>query len=292
MKVSQALNSPLPVELPFDVRAMNAGASVLFAVGAMLLLGLGLTALLRLPIFTLRVVTVDGDVSRNSAATIRANAITQLAGNFFSMNLARSQKAFEAVPWVRSAVVRRVWPNRLKVTLEEHHAAAYWEQIIDHAADKTAAAATGKRHASQRDELETRLVNTAGEVFDANLGDVEDDNLPTLQGPAGQSALMLDMLHRLQSAFDNVQNRIDTLHLSERGSWAVVLDDGAQIELGRGDADEVLARTQRFLSTLAQVTGQYRAPLESADLRYPQGYAVHLRGMSTLPAASHPHQNH
>ena len=77
--------------------------------------------------------------------------------------------------------MRRVWPNRIAVHLEEHHPAAFWG--------------------------DDKLVNTEGEVFEANLGDVEDDNLPTLSkafgcplcstggmGPALNSSLTLAIL--------------------------------------------------------------------------------------------------
>ena len=73
-----------------------------------------------------------------------------------------------------------------------------------------------------------------------------------------------------------------------RGSWAVRLDTGSQIELGRGTTEEVVARTQRFVQTLTQVTGKYgRRPeaLVSADLRHENGYAVKLRGVSTTDVA-------
>lgn len=276
-----------PTELPFDIRAAHAAANVLFVLAAVLVLALGTLAIMRLPMFTLRSISVDGDLARNSVATLRANAIKHMAGNFFTISLARSKQAFESVPWVRSAVVRRVWPNRLAVTLEEHHAAAYWEQI-NGVSEKLNPA---ERSGNPTDELEPRLVNSVGEVFEANLGDVEDERLPTLEGPSGQAAAMLTMLRRLQSVFEPMQANIETLHLSERGSWAVTLEDGAQIELGRGAVDDVLARTQRFASTLVQVTSQYRVPLQYADLRYPQGYAVQLRGMSILPAASRPQPN-
>jgi cell division protein FtsQ len=47
----------------------------------------------------------------------------------------------------------------------------------------------------------------------------------------------------------------------------------------------VSARTTRFLRTLTQVTARYsRRPdaVESADLRHPDGYALRLRGVSTV----------
>lgn len=251
-------------EQSFDVRALNASASVLFFVAGAVFVGLALTALARLPIFTIRAVQVDGEVARNSATTIRANALTKLAGNFFSINLAHTRQAFESVPWVRHATVRRVWPNSLAVTLEEHHAVAYWH----------------------RDEGDDQLVNQQGEVFVANLGDVEDDNLATLQGPDGTAAQMLSLLRRLDGALDPLQVHVDTLRLSERGSWSATLDDGATLELGRGTEAELLARVQRYAATIAQVVSHYHGPVEAVDLRYAQGYALRVRGVTTLPAGA------
>jgi cell division protein FtsQ len=80
---------------------------------------------------------------------------------------------------------------------------------------------------------------------------------------------------------------LEQLELTERGSWRARLDTGANLELGRGTAADVDARVQRFLKTLTQVTSRYARPLqavESADLRHENGYAIKLRGVSTLVA--------
>ncbi len=113
-----------PQPLPADVRLMRTGASVLFAFALLAFIGLLLTWALRAPLFTLRGVRVEGEVARNSVTTIRANAMPKLSGNFFSLDLAQAQEAFQSVPWVRRAAVQRVWPNRLAVRLEEHRVAA------------------------------------------------------------------------------------------------------------------------------------------------------------------------
>jgi cell division protein FtsQ len=249
----------LPPELPFDVRLMNGVASGVFLLAAAALLAAGVLWLTRAPLFTIRGIQVEGDLNRNSVSTIRANAMPQLKGNFFSLSLQKGRAAFEAVPWVRQAVVRRVWPNRLAVRLEEHHAAAIW----------------------QGEEGNDRLVNSFGEVFDANVGDVEEDGLPTFAGPDGTATEMLSMYGKLQPVLQRMEQGIDALHLSGRGSWRASLDSGAEIELGRGSEAEVLARCERFARTLAQVTGRYRQPLEYADLRHADGYAVRLRGVTT-----------
>ncbi|MGA0571766.1 cell division protein FtsQ/DivIB [Variovorax sp. VNK109] len=254
------MNSTLQV--PFDVKLMNATASVLFVVCAVGGIAAVAWWALRHPVFTIAGITINGDTQHNNALTLRANVAPKLVGNFFTVDLARARAAFEAVPWVRRAVVRREFPNRLGVTLQEHQAVAFWG-----------------------DEDGSRLVNSQGEVFEANAGDVEQDNLPRLRGPEGQSAEVLTMYLALKPLFDPLDLGIEELMLSGRGGWRVELDTGAEVELGRGSVQEVQARTEVFVNTLTQVTSRYgRRPdmLESADLRHTQGYAVRLRGVTTV----------
>ena len=254
--------------LPVDVRLMNAIAGVVFALAVIALLAAGVAWAARRPQFQFGDVKLEGDLQRNSVTTVRANAMPHLAGNFFTMDLGKTRAAFEQVPWVRHAVVRRVWPNRLVVALEEHQPVALWEG----------------------DENSDKMVNSHGEVFEANVGDVEDDSLPQFAGPEGTSAQVLAMYRRLQPMFAGMDAEMTTLKLSGRGSWRVELDNGATVELGRGTQDEVAERTTRFIRTLPQVLEKFHAPLENADLRHAEGYAVKLKGLSVNADAKQPQQ--
>lgn len=257
------------VALPPDVRLMNAVSALLFA-ALLATAAWGLVRwAVRLPVFNIRAIQVDGDVSRNSVASLRANALPRLKGSFLSMNLKDGRAAFEAVPWVRHAQLQRIWPMRLKVNLEEHRAAAYWEARTDSADSATEASA------------EPALVNSFGEVFQANLGDVEDEDLPVLAGPANAAGPMLQMWRALSPAAEKLGETIDRLDLSGRGSWRATFGSGAVIELGRGSETEVAGRFGQFARSITQVTAQYRSPLLSADLRHADGYAVRLRGVTT-----------
>ena len=245
--------------LPTDVRLMNLAATALFTAGIVLLLAAAAWWALRHPLFSVAGITVRGDVTHNSAATLRANVAPRLAGNFFTVDLAAARDAFEDVPWVRHAVVRREFPNRLRVELQEHRAVALWGR-----------------------EGESRLVNDFGEVFEA--GDDENGELPRLAGPEGTSGEVLAMYQVLQPMFGPLDLNVEKLVLSARGSWHLELDTGGAVELGRGTAEEVTARARRFVQTLTQVTSRYgRRPeaLVSADLRHGDGYALRLRGVAT-----------
>jgi cell division protein FtsQ len=252
------------VATPLDVKLMNSTAAVLFLAFAGLAMVATARWVSRLPAFDLQGISVSGDMNHNNPITLRANVASSLAGTFFTVDLARVRSAFESVPWVRRAVVRREFPNRLHVRVQEHQAAAYWGA-----------------------DAESRLINSHGEVFEANVGEVDQEDLPRLSGPEGQSAEVLAVYRALAPQFAKMELPLEQLELTGRGSWRARLDTGASIELGRGTAADVDARVQRFLKTLTQVTSRYARPLlavESADLRHENGYAIKLRGVSTLVA--------
>jgi cell division protein FtsQ len=245
---------------------MNITATVLYIACALLLVAaLGWWAV-RHPVFAIRAIVVQGDVTHNSAATLRANVAPRLAGNFFTVDLQQAREAFEAVPWVRHAIVRREFPDKLRVQLQEHRAQAFWGA-----------------------DSEARLVDTYGEVFEANGGDVEQEEMPRLVGPEGSAAQVLAMYQGLAPWIEKLDLNIEEVVLTGRGGWTLHLDSGATVELGRGSSEEVLARSKRFAQTLTQVTSKYgRRPeaLVTADLRHTNGYAVKLRGVATTEAAA------
>jgi cell division protein FtsQ len=253
--------APAPA-VPADVRLMNGVSTAIFALAALTLLAAGVRWLTRTPLFTLRVIQLETLPQRSPVEALRHLALPKLEGNFFAVDLRAAQAAFETVPWVRHAVVRRVWPDRLAVSLEEHQPVALW----------------------QRDDEAPQLVNSHGELFEANLGEVDEDSLPVFSGPVDSAPQMWAMYRRLQPVLAAQAMPPQRLTLSGRGSWGVETAAGQTLALGRGSDDEVLARTAVFVRTVDQVTGRYGKPLVSADLRHTGGYALRLQGVTTVAA--------
>ena len=250
------------VPLPIDVRLMNFTANVLVVGVVVLAISNLVWWVLRHPVFAIQSITVQGEVTRTNAVTFRANVMPKLRGNFFTLDLDAARLAFESVPWVRTAVIHREYPNRLRSVLQEHRPVALWGE-----------------------EDSNTMVNEQGQVFEANVEDGSVDDLPRLKGPAELSQQTWRMYQNLQGIFDAVDMDIDQLELTPRGSWRVLTQSGASLELGRGSETEVAAKLQVFLKTLSQVTARYgRTPraLLGADLRHKDGYALRLRGVSTL----------
>lgn len=257
--------SATAMPLPLDVRLMAWATGLLGWVFVALLLGAAGLWAVRHPVWTVRAIEVQGDLRHQNEVTFRAHLASRLRGSFLTLDLAEVQRVFQAVPWVRAVVVEREFPNRIRVTVEEHQAVAWWGQ------------AGG-----------TRLVNRQGEVFETGVEDDDTDALPEWAGPEGQSARVQAVYGALRPLFQGLDLDLDRLELTGQGSWRAVLDNGARLELGRGDVAELQARVAQFTATVPQVIRQHGRRLQSADLRYPSAYAVRLYGVTTAEPGTTP----
>lgn len=255
------------LSLPLDIRLMRWATHALWVAGAALFLVFGMRWALVHPVWAVERISVHGDVAHQNPVTLRAHLALQrgepLSASFLTTDLQRWSALFESAPWVQKAVVQREFPSGLKVTLVEHRAVAWWGQV-----------GSGQ------------LINSSGQIFDASYEG--SDELPELYGPREQAQAVWQLFGQLQTQLSVLDLSLKRLETNERGGWRAQLDSGAWIELGRGGSADVLARTQRFATTLTQVTQRYTASLASMDLRYPNGYAVRLRGVATLDDSLNP----
>lgn len=247
-----------------DAKALNATANALFGVFALALLAAGLWWVTQRPMFVLKSIEVEGEAKRGlrhvNVATIRGAALPRIRGNFFTVNLDAVREAFEAVPWVRKASVRREWPNRLAVTLEEYMPLGTWGD-------------------------DGRLLSVDGDVFTANLAEAEEDAaLAEFDGPQGSEKDVVAMYRDLQAWFAPVNLSPEALHLSPRYAWDVRLDDGMTVELGREQGAEGRAamkeRVARLVAAWPQLVARLQDRIESVDLRYPNGMALKAEGLA------------
>ena len=227
-------------------------ADVLLLAGGVLLAWAGTMALQRLPVLPLKQLVVATQVDHVSRAQIEHTARNALSGNFFTVNLETARSAFERMPWVRSASLRRLWPDGIELTLEEHRAAARWTPL----------------------EGEERLVNVRGEVFIA----AATGALPVFAGPEGSALRVLERYREFSDGLAGSGRKPVAIHLSAREAWQLKLDDGVVLELGRDEPKHPLAeRVSRFASHYAAASGAAISRLPGiavVDMRYPNGFAL------------------
>jgi len=194
--------------------------------------------------FPLTRIDLKGNLERTGKAQLEA-ALPRISGNFFAADLAEVRASVERLPWVRHVAVRRVWPGRLEISIEEHVALARWGT-----GDETSA-----------------LVNTHGERFAAKT----DQALPLFIGPAGTQAEVARRYARFSAIVAPLGTRIERVALSARHAWQLRLANGLHLALGR-DADLAENRLRRFVEVYPTVNNKN----EYVDLRYPNGFAVRV----------------
>lgn len=239
---------------------LNLLADVLIVLGIAGLAWAALTVLQRLPLFPLREVVLAEKPQRVSTEQIAHVARTTVAGNFFTVDLETARTAIEKLPWVRSAAVRRLWPDGLSLTVEEHEAVAQWRHLNgDHA-----------------------LVNKQGEVFVADLPE-DIPALPRFSGPEGTAVEILARHDEFNRALASIGRSVTTVGLSPRRAWRLRLDDGIAIELGRDEERHPLTeRLTRFAAHYDSVKLRL-GTARVADMRYPNGFALAGIERTTLP---------
>jgi cell division protein FtsQ len=244
-----------------DIKMLNATSNALFGLVALALFAAGLWWLAQRPMFTLKVIRIEGIEQKAlrhvNPLTVRSTALTRIKGNFFTADLDTVRLAFESVPWVRKATVRREWPSQLTVTLEEHSPLGTWGE-------------------------DGRLLSVKGDVFTANLAEAEEDaELLAFNGPAGSEKEIVARFRDLRDWFAPANLAPEAVYLSGRYAWTVKLDNGMTVELGREQSSTTLKeRVDRLVGIYPQLVARLQDRIESVDMRYPNGLALKAQGLT------------
>lgn len=229
-------------------RLLNIVAGALVGVAAFLFAAAGAWALLRSPLLPVREVVVARALERTAAEDIERALRGRITGNFFVVSTETVRLALEELPWVRRAAVRRVWPDRLEVSLEEHVALARWG--------------------------DDALVNTHGERFFGT----SDEALPLFVGPAGTEPEVAYRHGRFSAAVAPLGATVERIVLTPRLAWQLRLSGGLDVMLGR-DGDAAEARLRRFVAVHDLTLKPMERKHEYVDLRYPNGFALRVPGL-------------
>ncbi len=202
------------------------------------------------PRFDFHRIDIVGELRHVSRAEIRTAIAGHLAGTFFTLRLGQARAAFEAIPWVASASVRRVWPDRLVVRLVERHALGVWS--------------------------DGRVLSEDGLLFDGNPAEAELDGAQIeFAGPPRFAAEAAGRLRAFSAALAAVPTTVAALEISDRASWTLRTPGGQRFELGRDEPPgSVQARLDAVVAAYPTVLAQLGGPPRRIDARYDNGFAA------------------
>lgn len=192
-------------------------------------------------LFPLHSVRLDAPPQRVVPEDVLQKVRNEVNGNFFTVDIEHLRQSLEQLPWVRSVSIRREFPDRLAVRLEEHSALAHWNGTL--------------------------LVNTYGEVFDAQSA----ETLPSFVGQDGDSHEIAQRYGEFGGQLQPLKLRVVQIALSPRHAWQLHLSNGMVLELGR---EEMAQRLARFIQVYPYSLAALEGSVKYVDLRYRNGFAL------------------
>lgn len=189
-----------------------------------------------------RVIAVEGELHHHSSQLLQQTISERLRGGILTADLHDLKAAAEDLAWVGRASVRRVWPDRLQVEIEEHRPVARWNR--------------------------DGLVTAEGVIFRPGTGTVPA-GLPLLEGDDQRAPEVVRRYQKWRDDLMLVGHLIQTLSVDPRGAWRVELVIGTELHLGTEAVEQRLAR---FIASAGQLEAAGR--LLMVDLRYSNGFAV------------------
>lgn len=194
----------------------------------------------RFPINTVKIEASYQHITRKELEEVLA---PNLEASFFSFAVTKLQNTLNGLEWVDSALVERIWPDTVHITLVE----------------KEPVARFGDKLVTEKGQLFSKGANYSG------------NELPLLKGAESQLNRLLQVYQKLGKILSDYGLHAVELQLRENQAWIVTLDTGVKLYLGK---KAVELRLLRFCKAYPAVFAEKIDWLASVDMRYPRGMAV------------------
>jgi cell division protein FtsQ len=203
---------------------------------------------------TVESVSVDGH-SNTKGTEVTGRLNIKRGDLMLYVDVDEARARIEALPWVKSAQVRRIWPNRIFIKIDERRPIARWIN-----------------------EGSTLVVDSDGNVIGASA-DRGFANLPLLagRGAATAAASFLALVATQPELKSNIRIAV---RVGER-RWDLQLANGVEVRLPEEGAEAALAelvRLDRDQKILAR-------DIKAIDLRFADRFVIKLPPGSPLIAA-------
>lgn len=187
-------------------------------------------------------VQVDGDLDAADRAEVTALVKAHLDGGILSADIRDLAEQLRGLSWPSSIAVRRVWPDRIVVSVRKSTPIARW----------------GDEH----------YLTSAGEIV--SLASPRED-LPALACAHADPHAAMEMYRALAATAAPLRLGISRLEQNLLGEWIVGFDNGVSLSLG---ASQVAERMNRFAYAYARTLHAHMGAIAHVDARYTGGLAV------------------
>ncbi|MCU7938692.1 MAG: FtsQ-type POTRA domain-containing protein [gamma proteobacterium symbiont of Bathyaustriella thionipta] len=206
-----------------------------------------------------------GNQKSNELQNVTAKALN---GGFFSLNVGELRaELLTKLPWVKSVSVRKVWPNKLLLKIIEHKPVARWLSVE-----------------ANNNLNDTQLLSQYGIVFNPVLTDKQKQQFAKMTLLTGTHSHAEDILKNCVNMIKKLKQLglgVKQCGMNKRRSWMLklFLDNDLDLQLGK---ENIMQQLERFIDVFSGQLNQYLSSVESADLRYSNGFSVKWRAVDSL----------
>lgn len=199
----------------------------------------------------IRKVAVEGNFRHLTPGHVQSVVSSAVDAGFWGIDVGAIREKLLDEPWLHDASVRRVWPDTLRVSIEEQEPVAYWGE-----------------HA---------LLNSEGDIF-APDRETMPTNLAILNGPVGTEVEVLGRYRSIKMQFAKCGLKVSRVDLSERRAWTIAIEGGTRVVVGRRSIEERLARFERGFELALK---PHWENIGVVDMRYTNGFSIRQRTPGT-----------
>lgn len=205
-----------------------------------------------LPKFPVRHVIVQhGNVAVDEDA-IRSIVSPHLRHGFFRAGVKGIQSDLLQLPWIKTAVVEKIWPDNIRIKLGLHEVVARWN--------------------------ETAYLLDNGVVYQPRMP-LSAVPLPQLSSTQNDSPLVLEHYYAFKADLATEALSIQSLSETKEREYIVVLSNGIVLNLGDTDLQQ---RVHRFVKTYPLELVDKANRIAYVDLRYQNAMAVGWRDANKM----------
>ncbi|WMY96608.1 MAG: cell division protein FtsQ/DivIB [Arsenophonus sp.] len=169
----------------------------------------------------------------------------EIPGTFMNIDINIMHNKIKKISWIKKVIVRKKWPNELKIDLVEHQPYAKWNDIF--------------------------FINEEGIIFNFPKLINSNKKFLMLYGPEGSQQEILKMYRIMQNQLLEHNFIIKSLSMSTRRAWQLVLVNDIKLNIGKKDIKKRLNRFIKLYPLLKKVKNKR---IEYVDLRYASDAAV------------------
>lgn len=193
------------------------------------------------PIHQVKITTLGSYVDVDE---IKKTIRSSISGSFFSLNTKQIKNNLLYDPWIKSVSIRRVWPDKLDVSITEQQPLARWGQ--------------------------DGVVSVEGDIFYPAEKSIPQQ-LPLITAPLSAKDNVLPLYQQFNQLLTPLKLNIIQLTVTQRLAWTMMLSNGIAVNLCRNNTAD---RFTDFVKLYPQLIGNKAQNVVSINLCYPNGLAI------------------